>query len=167
MKNSTLPLYVLFAVFIASLTVTEPAAAQQRRGRGGNRGPISRLRLTSIEKVQAELKLTEEQTKAAGEINAKLNADRTKMFQTLRDGGGDRASMGEKLAKLNSSATEKLLGRLDDGQKKRLTELFVQVNGMNSLSDKEVAKSLNITDKQKDELTEVQAPGTRTESWPA
>ncbi|MFC1758025.1 hypothetical protein ACFL2H_04560 [Planctomycetota bacterium] len=159
MKSSYVRSFVLMAIVTTTLSMTHSASAQQRRGGrgGGGRGVLTRLRLASLEKVQSELKLTDEQKKLATEINEKLRADLTEMFQANRDGGGDRGAMQEKMTKINSEASAKLMAKMDDAQKKRLTEVFVQVNGMNSLRDKEVAAALKITDEQKKGLTEVQA----------
>lgn len=147
---------IVLAVVATVLSATQPVSAQQRRGRrGGGRG-VTRVQLTSLKNVQAELKLTDEQKKLTAEISEKLNADRTEMMREARDGGGGFAEIREKFTKMNAEATSKLVAKLDDAQKKRLTEVFVQVNGLNSLRDKEVSATLKITEEQTKKLTEVQ-----------
>ena len=156
MKSSCFKSFVLLVVIASTFAMTQSTSAQRRGGRGGSRGPISRVDLTSNEKVQSELKLADDQKKAIAELTEKFAADRRELFQSGRN-GGDRAEMMEKMTKMSADISTKLMAKLDDAQKKRLTEIFVQVNGMNSLSDKEIAAALNVTDEQKKELTEVQA----------
>jgi hypothetical protein len=140
------------------LTLTHFAAAQRGGGfggRGGFGGTTSRVRLAAIEKVQTELKLSDEQKTAAKEISDKLSEE----SRDLRGGGGggDRAAMLEKSAKLNADADEKLAAKLDDAQKKRLTEIFIQINGTSAVTDKAVSAALKVTEEQQKELAEVNA----------
>lgn len=143
-----------------SFTFTQSASAQGRRGRffGGGFGGTSRLQLVGVEKVQAELKLTDEQKTHAEGVNQKLSEARRELFQGGRGGGGgDFAAMREKMEKMNTEASAKLMGKLDDAQTKRLTEIYVQVNGASALTDKAVGAALKVTEEQKQGLTEAQA----------
>ena len=53
------------------------------------------------------------------------------------------------------STTTKIDEVLDDGQKKRLTGIMIQVNGASAVADPSVAKELNITDDQKSKLEDI------------
>jgi DNA-binding MarR family transcriptional regulator len=128
-----------------SLAVTQDVSAQRGRGGRGFFG-VARIQLATLEKVQSELKLSDEQKKLAEEINQKLSQDRRDLFQ---GGGGDFAAMREKMEKLNTEASAAFAEKLDAAQRQRLTEIYVQANGTNALVDEEVAKSLKVTDEQK------------------
>jgi DNA-binding MarR family transcriptional regulator len=134
-----------------TLVVAQSASAQRGRGVFG----ASRIQLATLEQVQAELKLTDEQKELVSEINEKLSEDRRELFQG-GGGGGDFAAMREKMVKMNDEATAKLAEKLEDTQKTRLTELYIQVNGASTLSDKDVAEALKVTDEQKEALAEAQ-----------
>jgi hypothetical protein len=133
-----------------SLALTQFATAQ--RGRGLFGGP-ARIQLCTLEQVQADLKLTDDQKKLAEEINQKLNDDRRGLFQG-GGGGGDFAAMREKMEKMNDEASAKLTEKLDDAQRKRLTELYVQTNGTSAIVDKEVSEALKVTPEQAKSLAE-------------
>ena len=135
-----------------SLFLTEFASAQRRGGRGFF--GAARIQLASLKEVQSELKLTDEQKKAAEDISQQLNDDRRELFQG--GGGSDFNAMREKMQKLNDDADAKLTKKLDDGQRQRLMEIYVQVNGTSALADKEVAKALEISDEQQKALTSAQ-----------
>ena len=107
--------------------------------------------LAQLEEVQEELKLTEEQKKEVRAINDKLNDDRMGLFQ---DASGDRQKMREGIAKLHREATEEFNQQLDEAQRKRAAEIYVQVNGPMVLQDEAVVKELELTDEQKDQLDE-------------
>ncbi|MCA9215463.1 MAG: hypothetical protein KDB27_20500 [Planctomycetales bacterium] len=132
------------------LVVVCAQVASAQRGGGGRRGMFSasRTQLVANEKVQAELKINDEQKALVEEVNEKLREERRSLFQ----GGGDRAEMREKMAKMNDEAAEKIIAKLDDNQKKRLTEIYIQVADGNALLDKAVAKELNVDEEQQKKL---------------
>jgi hypothetical protein len=141
------------------LIVTQLASAQRGRGFGGRfLGGTSQLRLASLDQIQTELNLSEDQKKTVTELNAKLREQRTELFQA----GGDRAAAREKLAKLTSEATAKCAETLDEKQRTRLQEIYIQVNGAAALSDEKVAEMLAITDEQKAKLADVREPGLQS-----
>lgn len=144
----------LFAVGAIALSISAaPIFAQGGRG-GGMRGMggYSRAQLVSLKEVQAELKLTDEQKKLATETLEKLNADRAELRQSA---GGDFAAMQEKMTKLTAEADAKVTEKLDDAQKKRLMEIFVQKNPAgNALADAEVQKALGLNEESVKKLAE-------------
>jgi hypothetical protein len=138
---------VVLAVALASPSTAQEEQQRQRR----SFFEVPRVSLASLPEVQAELKLNEAQKTLADSLQEKLNEDRREVFQS---GGGDWDAMREKVEKLNSEATAKLMEKLDPGQQKRLTEIFVQANGPSALADKEVMEQLKINDEQKKQLEE-------------
>ena len=132
--------------------VGQDASAQRRRGMFGG---ANRVQLVFLEQVQKELKLNDEQKKNFVELFNRYNADRRELFQSARDSGSfDFNDLRVKTSKLSAEADEKLAGKLKEEQTKRLTEIFVQVNGANSLSDKTVGKALKFTEEQTKKLAE-------------
>lgn len=122
-----------------------PGIAQQRR----SFFDMPRVSLATLPEVQAELKFNADLKSLADSLQEQLNEDRRDVFQ---NGGGDWDAMRVDIEKLNGEATAKLVEKLDDGQKKRLTEIFVQANGPNALSDKQVMEVLKISDEQNKKL---------------
>jgi Spy/CpxP family protein refolding chaperone len=132
------------------LIVTEAAEAQRgggRRGRGLGRW-LSPVRLASIETVQTELKLSDEQKEKVDEINDRLGAEMRGLFEQ----GGDNR---EQLQKLNNDASAELNQVLDENQQKRLIGILAQVNMEAALNNPTVVAELNITEDQKAKMTEV------------
>jgi Spy/CpxP family protein refolding chaperone len=147
---------LLIAGVAIVLAVVQTADAQQggRRGFGRGFGTVSEAQLASLEQVQEELKLNDEQKSKVTSINEKLRTERRELFQGANQ--ENRAERGEQLAKLNAEATSQVQAALDDAQKKRLRELWIQVAGAAAaLDNEEIAKELKVTDDQKRELERV------------
>ena len=150
-------------VVCASLTFLLAMSQYAEAQRGGGRfGGASLVRLVSLEEVQEELKLTDEQTKKAADLNEELRSDIREAFQAVRDAGGDFAESREKMRKLQQEASATFAEVLEERQQQRLREIFVQVNGASALSDKHVAIALKITDEQKKKLKQITADGFQT-----
>jgi hypothetical protein len=107
--------------------------------------------LAQLEEVQKELKLDDKQKEQVAELNKELNEQRMAIFQ---DAGGDRTKIRERLATLYRENTEKLDKELDDAQRKRSHELYVQLNGPIVLQGDVVADRLKLTDEQKTKIQE-------------
>jgi hypothetical protein len=141
---------VLAVAFV--LALVQIAAAQnegpQRRGRGF---PLSSVRLATAEEVQTELKLSDGQKTKVAEINDKLRADVQQAFQS---GGGF-----EQIPKLSEEASSKLAEVLDEGQRKRLMGITVQVNGPGALSEPAIVSELKLSAEQKTKLAEIRRAG--------
>jgi hypothetical protein len=135
------------AIGAAALVSSAAPVCAQGGGRGGfgrGFGGYSRTQLVTLKEVQDELKLTEDQKKLATETLEKLNADRAEARQSA---GDDRNALQEKNTKLAAEADAKIAAKLDDAQKKRLMEIFVQKNPVgNALADAEVQKSLGLSE---------------------
>jgi hypothetical protein len=149
---------LLAAVGIAGVLVDDASA--QRRGRGGFGGNVSRVDLSTLPEVQSNLMLSSEQKTKVNEIAEELRDDRRELFQD--QGGGNFAALREPMNKLTAESTEKLMAALEEQQKTRLNELFVQVNGAGALADAAIAKSLSLSDAQTQQVNTIVADTLRT-----
>jgi hypothetical protein len=121
-------------------------------GRGGG---FERYQLATLAEVATELKLTDEQKKAAADATAKVQEEQTAAFQEAQNGGGDFAAVQTKMAKVRTEQNEKFLATLNADQKTRLTGLYIQAVNANALQDPEVQKQLKLTEDQVKKLGEV------------
>ena len=133
------------AVAVAGLVLVTAAAqiasAQPggQRGRGMGFGAPS-LRLATLDKVQSELKLSDEQKTKIADISEGLrSADRQSRRQAAQD------------------AADKLAEVLDKDQAKRLAGIDIQVMGPQALHDPLVMAQLNLSDEQKTKISDVQS----------
>jgi hypothetical protein len=137
-----------FLAMITTMLVGNEAFAQLRRTAFGT----SRVSLATLAPIQDELKLNDEQKKLADELHDQLIEDRREVFQNR---GGDWDGMRKELEKLDTEATNTLNGKLENDQKRRLTEIYVQANGPNALADAAVIEILDLTDDQKNKLEDI------------
>lgn len=158
---SKLAKWVLAAALVA---VVAGGAQAQRQPGGGGRGmgmqqSIFMTALTNAE-LQKELKITDDQKKALKPMMEKaeaLNKERQEMFAAAGGGGGgfDREKMqamlekGQKLGEEVKAAAEKAL---TPEQVKRAKQIEMQVMGLRAFANEEVAKTLKVTDDQKEKL---------------
>jgi hypothetical protein len=149
---------VAFSVALAVLMVAHEAMAQRGGGRGfGRRGGFqtSRVQLATLPEVQTALNLTDEQK----ELVASLDEERSEARRGGRRGGGggggfDFRAFMEEREKQDAELAAKLSEKLEESQNDRLTEIYVQVNGTNSLADKQVQAKLEITEEQVGKLAD-------------
>lgn len=156
---------VLVAGAIVALCTASDALAQ-RGGRGffrrlGNN--VYYMSLLRVEKVQDAVDLTDDQQQkleAAGEELAEARrAARgqrggSQSFQDMTDAEREEffARIRERNAERAKAEKAKVAEILNDGQMKRLGEIFVQVAGADALDDADVAAALKITDDQKEKI---------------
>jgi Spy/CpxP family protein refolding chaperone len=89
----------------------------RRPGQGGAGGRGSSL---------ASLNLTEEQKKKVTAIQTEQRAETTKLFQGLRNGGGDFQAIREKMTTLREKYDKQIEALLTDEQKKKFKEIQAQ-----------------------------------------
>ena len=145
----SLPTKLAVAGLVLALAL--PAFAQRRGGRGFG-GPQIGPALLLNKSVQDELKLTDDQKAAVTKIQTK---QREAMTKAREDAAGDFAKMREAMQAINQQTTKditKLVETLTAAQQKRFKQIQVQVGGMRALQTPAVAKALNLTDKQKEEI---------------
>lgn len=139
---------------VVAMTAGSALAQEQQRQRqrpgGGFGGGFGggMLNLLRQKSVQDELKLSEEQTKKIQELSEKQRES----FQGLRDlSQEERRTKMEELGKANQKAISEIL---KPEQMKRARQISLQQPG--ALANPEVAKTLNITDEQKEKMREIQ-----------
>jgi Spy/CpxP family protein refolding chaperone len=149
---------------VVAVAVSQTATAQReegRRGRGFGMGfGVPMVRLASIDEVQTDLKLTDEQKEQIEKLDDKLRDD----FRDLLQSGGQR----EEIQALTKSGSEKLTEILDEGQEKRITEIAIQVYGPNALMfHPTLGEHLKVTDEQREKLGEAQRENFQAmgEAW--
>ena len=151
-------LKVALSLALVAVLVAAAAQAQQGgRGRGMSRGSF--LGLLSMEQVQAEMKLTEEQKTKVQAITEKLMGEMREQFAALRE-IEDRAKRTEKMDELSDQLDgklrEQMRGLLEREQMMRLYQIRLQVSAVaDSLANERLASRLEITDEQKKKLAEV------------
>jgi hypothetical protein len=117
----------------------------------GGAGSTSRVELASLAEVQSELSLSDEAKQLVETLNDEMREQRRELFQG-GGGFGDFAAMREKMQTIENDATAKLTEKLTEEQNGRLTEVYVQVNGANALSDQQVQSKLSLTEEQTKKL---------------
>jgi Spy/CpxP family protein refolding chaperone len=141
----------LAVTVVCTLAASCGAAAQDPQGnqgrRGGNRGGFGGD-LTTNEKVQADLKLTDDQKDQIKKIVA--DAPRP-----MRDPNASREERMAKAAEARKDLEDKINTVLNDSQKARIKEIRLQARGTAALSDKEVAESLKLTDDQVNKIKDL------------
>lgn len=141
---------------VVAMTAGSALAQQQRQRQrpGGGFGGGGVLFLLGQKSVQEELKLSGEQTKKITELQEKQRGS----FQGLRDlSQEERRTKMQEMTKAQNDALAKIL---DEKQLKRAKQIALQQQarfGLGfALNNEEVAKSLKITDEQKEKIREIQ-----------
>jgi Spy/CpxP family protein refolding chaperone len=156
------------AVLIGVLIIPAVAIAQPNndRGRGGPGGPGffgggGTLGLALRDEVQQELQLVDEQKDNVQSLADQMRDEVREMFSQFRDLDDEerRARFEEirpKLEKMNADVEAKLQKTLLPHQFERLKQIDVQSRlqrgGSYALTSGDLAKTLNITDEQKEKL---------------
>lgn len=133
--------WLVLATLFSIVGVTETFA---QRGRGFGFGP-NRAQLATLKEVQAALNLSEEQIKVGIAATGEFNREVSELF---RMAAGDVEKVRAAMPSLHEKATKQINEKLDETQRKRLTEIFIQQNGVNSVFDPQVRSILNLTDEQ-------------------
>ncbi len=146
---------VLAVTFVAAAQERQPA----RRSRRGGGSHSSLIGLVSLEQVQKEMKLNEEQIGKVKKVVETLTAEWTKEYGALRE-IEDRTKRSAKTAELrkqfDSKARKQLGAVVSREQMIRLYQIRLQVRPvLDSLGDKYIADKLKLTDEQKKKLAEI------------
>ena len=150
----------LALVIVLGLAASQTALAQRGGGRGFGRlfGGVPKAQLATLEQVQTELKLTDEQKTQVADISDQLREDRRELFGS---GFGQFSEIRSQMEDLNRKASAEVDGKLDDAQKQRLQEIAIQVNGPAALNDPSVVDKLSLSDEQKKKLEEVRSDNNK------
>jgi hypothetical protein len=136
----------LAALVVTALAATAAPVAAQRAGGGSRIFLLPPVTLAQLAEVQEELKLNDDQKTKAEELQQELVDERGAIFQ---DAAGDWDYIREEMATLNADISKQLDEVLDEAQRKRLREIYVQVNGPTTLQDPTIVEALELTDEQK------------------
>jgi hypothetical protein len=135
--------------------LASPAAAQgQRRGFGGFGGGGNLATLAANTSVQKELKLDDQQIEKAKELAEKIRDESREKFQGLQDlEKAERFTKMQEIGReMNATAAKGVSEFLKPEQITRLKQISYQQQGTMAFNDPEVAKKLNLTDTQKEEI---------------
>lgn len=149
MKNTFKILVVCAILAVSAVSMAQGRGGGMRMFGGGGGGQSM---LLQREDVQGELKLTAEQ-------KSKLEEMRTAMMEEMRGSfqpGGDREAMMKQVQEMMKKADKEALAVLDDGQKKRLKELWVQRSGNRVVTNEDMQKELGLSDGQKQKIKSLQ-----------
>jgi len=142
-------------------------AAQPQAPRSSRRGAMMRgsiIGLLSVEAVQKELKLSDDQVAKIREIGQKLRAESREQYAGLRDiedAQKRRAKMTELRDQADQKAREQIREVLQREQIMRLYQIRLQVRGaVYGLNNRYVAGRLELTDEQKKKAAEIEKATT-------
>ncbi|NQV23688.1 MAG: hypothetical protein HQ518_04900 [Rhodopirellula sp.] len=156
---------ILMAMVILSAVAFDANAQFSRGGRGGPDGGrgfggpgggSSPLELLRRDEVKGEVGLTEDQEKALGELQSGLRD--SPEFRDIMDRVRTAASDEERRAIFGEMRTvmdKKIDAIIKPDQRSRLSELSLQRQGMRALTDASTAGQFNITDDQRDKISEL------------
>src|SRR5262249_28594448 len=131
-----------------AMAATPVLAQRPGGGLGGFGGGV--LFLLGQKSVHQELKLSDEQIKQVKELADKQRES----FQGLRDlSPEERRTKRQEMNKANNEAVDKIL---KPEQFNRVKQISLQQQGARAVLTDEVAKTLKITDDQKEKLREIQ-----------
>jgi len=142
---------------------TDKGNRQGRSGAFGNRG-LGKLDLLKNADVQKDLNITDEQKTTLSKFTEDMQAEVRKQLEGLKDLSQEdrRAKLAEMRSKLGDREKEvqtKLEEVLNTSQRDRLAQIELQAelasHRIEVFSKKEVAEGLEITDEQKQKLTEL------------
>jgi len=147
-----------FATAALSVAVLVSAAsvslAQGRGGRGMFAPPQGPMLLLN-KSVQDELKLTDDQKTDLKKIQEKMTEAMADARSKNKDDQEALQKARKEITDDTTKAASKIADTLKDDQKKRFKQIEIQVKGIQAFQDEEVAKTLKLTDKQKDDAKTV------------
>jgi Spy/CpxP family protein refolding chaperone len=130
------------------------ARAQQPSGRvPGGLGAYPGM-LLQMERVQKELKLTDEQKDKAKDIGHRLQNEVGDAFPRLRDASPEErpAKIAELIKKHTEALHKELAGTFRPEQMKRFDQIQLQSRGLLAFSGPDVQKNLKLTDEQNEKI---------------
>jgi Spy/CpxP family protein refolding chaperone len=153
---------VVAAVVAATASWCVSAQAQER-GRGGGMfggrgGGQLKSSLLTIEEVQQELKLTDEQIEGVVAKAEALNEKMRSEMRALREDEAGEDEMNELMNELRDE-DKTIVAELNDEQNARLTQLWFQRMGVAAYQNEEFQAAIELTDDQKAKVEEIFASG--------
>lgn len=134
-------------VALSSLAVAQPPEGRGRRGGFGREMPG--LALLGQKSIQDELKLSEQQIADATKA---MESQRTSLQGIFTAAEGEREEM---VKKAQAESLETLAKILSADQLKRFNQIRLQTRGIGALTDEETAKTLGLSDDQKQQIAKI------------
>ena len=137
-------LVIVAVTALVGSAMAQPGGGGGRGQRGGGRGgnmntPVGLLNRADVQK---DLAITDDQ--------------KAKMQDARQAAGDDQQAMRAAMTKVTEEISKEQLAVLTDDQKKRLTEIFIQVRGTQSILNADVQKAIELTDDQKTKIADLQ-----------
>jgi hypothetical protein len=110
-------------------------------------GPLTEARLATLEEVARDLSLTPQQRASIAEINDTLDSKRQDVLEDASS-----ASWSRQFDSLDLESNDQVQSLLNERQRQRLREVWLQVNGPEVLDDAGVARDLQLTAEQAGQL---------------
>ena len=148
-------LVIVAVTALVGSAMAQPGGGGGRGQRGGGRGgnmntPVGLLNRADVQK---DLAITDDQKAKLTEIRT---SSRQKMQDARQAAGDDQQAMRAAMTKVTEEISKEQLAVLTDDQKKRLTEIFIQVRGTQSILNADVQKAIELTDDQKTKIADLQ-----------
>lgn len=156
---------------LAVCALALPLVAQaQGRGQGGGQGRGGGMMMGGMQSgpgmllarkdVHKDLKLSADKVKELEAIQKEFRDKLTAMFEGMRGGGqgGERpdfTAIQRDMETMSKNMDEKSLALLDDGQKKRVDQIQLQMRGNRALMEDKVQKELGFTTAQKRKMDDL------------
>lgn len=145
MKNM-IRLFTIATLVVAAAMTFAQGGGMRMGGFGG--GNMSMLLMR--EDVKTEIKLTAEQSTKLEDMRTAMMQDMQAKFQG--GGAGDQDEIRKVVTEMMKKAEKDALTVLDDSQKKRLKELWIQRSGNRVVTNEDIQKELGMTDDQKSQI---------------
>jgi hypothetical protein len=137
---------------------------------GGGAGGV--VRVISYDRVQEQLKLSDEQRLRIGELTEQVKQAETGFFADLRNPASSSSVEWEEQRRQKEESTrqavaragEEILQKLDPAQQKRLKEICLQAQGANALFKPEIIQALGLTATQQIQLASMRQEADRQAS---
>src|SRR5262249_40211541 len=142
---------VCLVLGVAAL-LASPALAQRQPGGFGGFGGGGLGMLLGNKSVQGELKLDKDQIDKITAALQKGPGDNKENFDKLRDRNTSREERTTLMAKVNELNTTAVKDLLKPEQMARAKQIQAQLRGVDLFTDEETAKTLKLSDDQKDKI---------------
>jgi Spy/CpxP family protein refolding chaperone len=147
--------------FVGRMLVAQDSSDKAKRpGRSAGAYGLGKLALLKVKEVQKDLQLTDAQRETLDKFATDMQSQVRTQFEGLRDLSQEerQAKMAELRTKMQDREKEvqkKLDEVLNTQQRERLAQIELQARRVSMFAQKEVAEGLELTDEQKQKLTDL------------
>lgn len=110
------------AILLLAIAITGVLAVEAQGNGGGFQRRTPEERLQQVKEKLADLKLDKDQTTKSDSAFIQYFRDQQKIFEDMRNGGGDRTAIRDKMMKLAGDRDDKLKKIYTDDQYKKWKE---------------------------------------------